>query len=153
MEHTLADESPETHPAKWAYQGNVLGEITTDDVLGLTEALNSKLNATHTNDDDAHSSLFNSKVNNSEKGTANGIATLDEAGRVSAEQLPAMFNGDYNNLSNTPTTITQQQASDIEANNAKRSYPQADEYKLAGIEENAVITSYSIHYTKLYELR
>ena len=30
-----------------------------------------------------------------------------------------------------------QQAADIEANNAKRSYPQADEDKLAGIEEGA----------------
>ena len=72
------------------------------------------------------------------------------------------------NVSNKPTTISAEQATAIEANTAKRSYPEADENKLAGIEESAtvgadwetnvqnkpttiVITSYSIHYTKLYD--
>ncbi len=32
-------ETPETHPAHWAYQGTVLGEITINDVVGLREEL------------------------------------------------------------------------------------------------------------------
>lgn len=38
-EDAPAGESPETHPAHWAYQGTVMGEIVIDDVIGLTEAL------------------------------------------------------------------------------------------------------------------
>jgi chorismate synthase len=41
------------------------------------------------------------------------------------------------NVVNKPTTITEEQATAIEANTAKRSYPEADETKLGGIEENA----------------
>ncbi len=41
------------------------------------------------------------------------------------------------NVANKPTTITEEQATAIEANTAKRSYPEADETKLGGIEENA----------------
>ena len=41
------------------------------------------------------------------------------------------------NVANKPTTITEEQATAIEANKAKRSYPEADETKLGGIEENA----------------
>ena len=36
---TAAGESPETHTAKWAYQGFTLGELTIGDVLGLQEEL------------------------------------------------------------------------------------------------------------------
>ncbi len=52
--------------------------------------------------------------------------------------LPLELIGDTN-VQNKPVTISPQQAADIEANNAKRSYPQADEDKLSGIEENATI--------------
>ena len=43
------------------------------------------------------------------------------------------------NVQNKPVTISTQQAADIEANNQKRSYPEADEQKLAGIEANATV--------------
>ncbi len=57
-----------------------------------------------------------------------------------ADHAPAgATNGaDWNeNVSNKPTTISEEQATAIEANTEKRSYPQADEDKLSGIEENA----------------
>jgi len=38
-ENAPAGENPETHPAHWAYQGTVIGEITIDDVVGLREEL------------------------------------------------------------------------------------------------------------------
>ncbi len=41
------------------------------------------------------------------------------------------------NIANKPTTISEEQATAIEANSAKRSYPEADETKLGSIEENA----------------
>jgi Cu/Ag efflux protein CusF len=43
------------------------------------------------------------------------------------------------NVSNKPTTISAEQAAAIEANTEKRSYPEADETKLEGIEENATV--------------
>ncbi len=43
------------------------------------------------------------------------------------------------NVANKPTTISEEQATAIEANTAKRSYPEADETKLEGIEENATV--------------
>lgn len=44
LANTVAGESPETHPLKWAYQGFTLGEITINDVLGLQEELTSLQN-------------------------------------------------------------------------------------------------------------
>jgi hypothetical protein len=46
-EDAPAGESPETHPAHWAYQGTVMGEIVIDDVIGLTEALANKAGVEH----------------------------------------------------------------------------------------------------------
>ena len=43
------------------------------------------------------------------------------------------------NLSNKPTTITAEQTTAIEANTEKRTYPESDETKLEGIEENATV--------------
>ncbi|WP_068475767.1 ring-infected erythrocyte surface antigen domain-containing protein [Saccharicrinis aurantiacus] len=43
------------------------------------------------------------------------------------------------NVSNKPTTISEEQATAIEANTAKRTYPQTDEDKLSGIDENATV--------------
>ena len=43
------------------------------------------------------------------------------------------------NVANKPTTISEEQATAIEANTAKRSYPETDENKLAGIEEGATV--------------
>jgi Cu/Ag efflux protein CusF len=43
----------------------------------------------------------------------------------------------FEELQNKPTTITAEQATAIENNNRKNSYPQADAEKLAGIEEGA----------------
>jgi hypothetical protein len=43
------------------------------------------------------------------------------------------------NVQNKPTTISEEQATAIEANTAKRSYPEEDETKLEGIEENATV--------------
>jgi uncharacterized protein (TIGR02145 family) len=47
--------------------------------------------------------------------------------------------GNYNELVNKPTTITTAQANAIDANTSKRSYPLADETKLAGIEAGAQV--------------
>ena len=47
--------------------------------------------------------------------------------------------GDYNDLSNKPVTITPAQSSAIDANTIKRSYPLADETKLAGIQAGAEV--------------
>ncbi len=46
-EDAAAGENPETHPAHWAYQGGVLGEIVIADVIGLVEALSGKADAQH----------------------------------------------------------------------------------------------------------
>ncbi|WP_430933239.1 hypothetical protein [Saccharicrinis sp. 156] len=43
------------------------------------------------------------------------------------------------NIANKPTTISEDQATAIEANTEKRSYPETDENKLSGIEENATV--------------
>ena len=59
------------------------------------------------------------------------------------------FDGDYNNLSNSPTTITDAQAMAIIENTAKRSYPQGDETKLSGIEAGADITDSANVYSAL----
>jgi hypothetical protein len=46
---------------------------------------------------------------------------------------------DFEQLENKPTTITQEQATAIEASKSKNSYPKADADKLATIEENATV--------------
>ncbi|MCT4643895.1 MAG: hypothetical protein N4A74_02830, partial [Carboxylicivirga sp.] len=46
---------------------------------------------------------------------------------------------DFEQLENKPTTISQEQATAIEANNRKNTYPQEDADKLAGIEEKATV--------------
>jgi Cu/Ag efflux protein CusF len=43
------------------------------------------------------------------------------------------------NVQNKPVTITEEQATAIEANTQKVSYPQVDAEKLAGIEEGATV--------------
>ena len=43
------------------------------------------------------------------------------------------------NVANKPTTISEEQSVAIEANTSKRSYPETDENKLAGIEEGATV--------------
>jgi Cu/Ag efflux protein CusF len=47
--------------------------------------------------------------------------------------------GNYNDLTNKPVTITTAQANAIVANTAKRTYPVADETKLAGIQTGAEV--------------
>ena len=71
LSNTSSGESPETHPAKWAYQGMQIGEVSIDDVVGLTEALAGKIPAT-------------------EKGTANGVATLDNNSKIPTIQIPSI---------------------------------------------------------------
>lgn len=39
-ENAPAGQSPEAHPEHWVHQGTVLGDISMDDVSGLTEAIN-----------------------------------------------------------------------------------------------------------------
>ena len=51
-----------------------------------------------------------------------------------------VFSGNYNDLTNRPITITGLQATEIAANTLKRSYPLADENKLATVEPNADVT-------------
>ena len=63
--------------------------------------------------------------------------------------LDDVFSGDYNDLTNRPTTITQQQSDDIANNNLKRSYPLADENKLATIEPGADVTDTANVYVAL----
>jgi hypothetical protein len=84
---TAAGESPESHPAKWAYQGQTIGEITIGDIQGLTEALGNK-------------------IETSEKGANNGVATLGGDGKLTASQLPEIQSGgsaDLLRLSENPT--------------------------------------------------
>ena len=40
---TTAGQSPETHPEKWAHIGEVLGDVAIEDVLGLQNELDAKL--------------------------------------------------------------------------------------------------------------
>jgi hypothetical protein len=47
------------------------------------------------------------------------------------------FTSNYNELKNLPVTISESQASAIEANSEKRSYPKGDAEKLATVEEHA----------------
>ncbi len=42
-EDAPAGENPEMHPDHWAYQGTTIGEITIDDVIGLQEELDNKV--------------------------------------------------------------------------------------------------------------
>lgn len=42
-EDAPAGEDPETNPEHWAYQGNTIGDITIDDVIGLREELDNKV--------------------------------------------------------------------------------------------------------------
>lgn len=49
------------------------------------------------------------------------------------------FTGNYEELENKPDTITPEQATAIEVNNQKSSYPKEDADKLATIEENATV--------------
>ncbi len=58
---------------------------------------------------------------------------------------------DYNNFSNTPTTITAQQSTDIATNNAKNTYPSADATKLSGIEAGAQVNQTDSEIKTAYE--
>ncbi|MBN2729117.1 MAG: hypothetical protein JXR53_07820 [Bacteroidales bacterium] len=57
--------------------------------------------------------------------------------KISQLENDLHFTSNYQELENTPTTITPEQATAIENNNLKNTYPQADAEKLAGIEVGA----------------
>ena len=57
--------------------------------------------------------------------------------KISQLENDLNFTSDYQELENTPPTITPEQATAIENNNLKNTYPQEDAEKLAGIEEGA----------------
>ncbi|WP_171973251.1 hypothetical protein, partial [Saccharicrinis aurantiacus] len=69
----------------------------------------------------------------------NPDGNIDIAVPTKLSQLENDMNlsNDFEALENKPNTITSEQATAIEANNRKSSYPQADADKLATIEENA----------------
>lgn len=86
---TSAGQSPESHPEKWAYQGNVMGEITIDDVVGLREVIFPGFGTSHETaayGDHTHSVYQLT----SQKDAANGYAGLDAAGKINPLHLPAV---------------------------------------------------------------
>ena len=68
------------------------------------------------------------------------VSTAQQTALDLKQDADTAFSGDYDDLSNRPTTITTNQATEITTNSAKRSYPQADETKLDGIESGADVT-------------
>ena len=50
LSDAAVEESPESHPSLWSYQGSVWGEITIADVAGLQGELAGKASSVHTHD-------------------------------------------------------------------------------------------------------
>ena len=65
--------------------------------------------------------------------------TDDEAFRMAIGAGTSNFDGSYNSLTDRPTTITTEQATEIALNTLKNSYPAADAGKLSGIEAGAEV--------------
>ncbi len=127
--------------------GNLSGVNTGDqDILAMTHTNRTALDAVsgvNTGNQD-----LSGKV---DVVTGKGLSTNDytdvDATKLSAIESGAEVNvnADWNATSddsqilNKPTTITSTQASEIETNNAKNSYPTADATKLSGIESGAEV--------------
>ena len=67
------------------YTKEEVNDINTD----ITDAINNEISRAT----EAEQELKDSKINKSEKGTANGIATLDSSGSIPQEQLPDLYEG------------------------------------------------------------
>ena len=67
------------------YTKEEVNDINTD----ITDAINNEISRAT----EAEQELKDSKINKSEKGTANGVATLDSSGSIPQEQLPDLYEG------------------------------------------------------------
>ena len=67
------------------YTKEEVNDINTD----ITDAINNEISRAT----EAEQELKDSKINKSEKGTANGVATLDSSGSIPQEQLPGLYEG------------------------------------------------------------
>ena len=79
-EIAFPDQSPESNPSKWVRQGLY---IDTDAITALITSLDSRLTS-------AEIELTN-KVNTSLLGANNGVATLDNQGKILTSQLPSLL--------------------------------------------------------------
>ncbi|MBE9468963.1 MAG: hypothetical protein IMY72_11690 [Bacteroidetes bacterium] len=87
---TNAGESPETHPAKWVYQGQTMGEISIEDIVGLIEVLNEHANDIETNNkkegitpQQANNIIENTSHRNTTNGNPHNVLKSDiELGNV-----------------------------------------------------------------------
>ena len=93
---------------EWAKRLNDnFSEIETRKVDNSTvsTAVNNAI-STHNSNTQAHQSLFDSKINKTEKGVANGVATLDSSGLIPTSQLPSFVDDvvEFANLNSSAET-------------------------------------------------
>ena len=88
---------------------------------------------------DVKTDLGLDQVNNTSD-LAKPISNLTQQALNGKADNADVFSGNYNDLTNRPVTITGLQATEIATNTLKRSYPLADENKLATVEPNADVT-------------
>ena len=79
-EIAFPDQSPESNPSKWARQGLY---IDTDAITALITSLDSRLTSVEIE--------LTNKVNTSLLGANNGVATLDDQGKILTSQLPSLL--------------------------------------------------------------
>lgn len=78
----------DTHAHPDTFKTKLDSGHATDDNAHQT-LLNAKLGIVHNTDATAHAALFGTRIADREKGTANGVATLDASAKIPVAQLPA----------------------------------------------------------------
>jgi len=94
------------------FQYRILGSVSAGKVIIIDGASQPALRLLEISDINALQAGLNAKIDNTEKGAANGVATLGADSKVTASQLPSSvvgsmnYQGSWNASTNTPTIAT-----------------------------------------------